>query len=143
MDKLFADAGKFLSANAFAVALVFLFFAVIASMRTLIRHSLGQRTISVVEYTELENMIASPSQAFCDEHESLDKREEACNEISEGKCGETPCCVWAHTATGVAACVAGTKHGPVFLSDPGAEHTYDVTKYVHQGTTYSNRKTQN
>ena len=71
MDKLFADAGKFLSDNAFAVALVFLFFAVIASMRTLIRHSLGQRTISVVEYTELENMTASPSQAFCDEHDSL------------------------------------------------------------------------
>jgi len=140
MNDFIQQAYSFLSANAYTVALVVLFFAVVSSFQVL----LGRLPVSSeVRYVELENMVASPSDAFCGDHDSLAKRENECNELSEDVCGETSCCVWATTGGGRSACVAGSKHGPVYLSDPHAEHMYDVTKFVYMGDTHHMRKPEN
>ena len=94
---------------------------------------------SSARYQIYENMVDSPENAFCGSHTDLETREKECNELSEGVCSESGCCVWAHTGSGVQACVAGDHHGPVYLSDPDASLTYDVTKYVHKGETFLNK----
>ena len=94
---------------------------------------------SSARYQLYENMVDSPESAFCGSHASLETREKECNELTEGVCSESGCCVWAHTGSGVQACVAGDHHGPVYLSDPNASLTYDVTKYVHKGETFLNK----
>ena len=94
---------------------------------------------SSARYQIYENMVDSPESAFCGSHDNLETREKECNELSEGVCSESGCCVWAHTGSGVQACVAGDHHGPVYLSDPDASLTYDVTKYVHKGEEFLNK----
>ena len=94
---------------------------------------------SSARYQIYENMVDSPENAFCGSHTDLETRGKAWNELSEGVCSESGCCVWAHTGSGVQACVAGDHHGPVYLSDPDASLTYDVTKYVHKGEAFLNK----
>jgi hypothetical protein len=102
-------------------------------------HLVRTHPLSSARYNLYENMVDSPESAFCGSHTDLETREKECNELSEGVCSESGCCVWAHTGSGVQACVAGDHHGPVYLSDPDASLTYDVTKYVHKGEAFLNK----
>ena len=123
----------------YLVVLALLAMALVRSNMHLVAAPLPRR----VGYRLYESMVADPGAAFCSAHPDLKTRETECNELTEGVCKDAGCCVWAETVTGHAACVAGDKHGPVYLSDPHAEQMYDVTRYVHQGQTYSNRRATN
>jgi hypothetical protein len=137
MGALYTNTVSFVGDNVFGVAVVFLLLVIAA----LVRANLGlvaARGPTSVNYAVYENLVSSPKQAFCKTHDSLKEREDQCNELAEGPCKSAGCCVWAHTKTGDAACVAGDHHGPVYHSDPHAELSYDITKYVHKGEEFAN-----
>tara|TARA_B110000967_G_C18893303_1_gene568886 strand:- start:2110 stop:2538 length:429 start_codon:yes stop_codon:yes gene_type:complete len=128
---IFNTIASSLENNYFGIFVVVSLLLVAALVRSNL-HLVRTKPLSSAQYQLFENMIDSPERAFCGSHDNIETREKECNKLSEGVCSEAGCCVWAHTGSGVQACVAGDHHGPVYLSDPDASLTYDVTKYVHK-----------
>ena len=143
MDSLIANTKMFFQEHGLGVAIVVLFFLVASLVRANLYLVRSSGSTGPTYYALYENLVDAPEKAFCANHDSLAEREKQCNELDKGVCKEAGCCAWVYTGSGVNACVAGDHHGPVYLSDPHSELSYDVTKYVHQGKTYSNERTEN
>lgn len=142
MDTAYESANSFFKAYYFPILIV----VVVLVCGALIRTNLNLVAFTGptrAQYKLYETMVDEPKVAFCTAHSDLQARESQCNELSENVCKDAACCVWADTSYGHSACVAGDKHGPVYLSDPHSENLYDVTKYTHKGDVYSNRKATN
>lgn len=142
MDIARIGAGVFFQNYGFLVFMVVLALVGMALVRADL-HLVATPAPNYVTYRLYETMVEKPEAAFCNAHPDLQVREKDCNELSEGVCKDAGCCVWADISHGQSACVAGDRHGPVYLSDPHSENMYDVTRYVHRGETYSNRRAAN
>lgn len=138
----YGTATSFFEKNTFSILLVFLTLLLAALVRANL-HLVQGSPPSNYSYTLYETLVSDPGEAFCNSHPDLKTREKDCNDLSEPVCREAGCCVWADASTGHSACVAGDRHGPVYLSDPHSEVMYDITKYVHKAKTYSNVKASN
>ena len=142
MDAMYKGSETFFQANSFPILIVVLALICAALVRTNM-HLVAVSEPTYAKYKLYETMVDEPAAAFCGSHPDLESRERDCNELSEGVCKDAGCCVWVDTSYGHSACVAGDRHGPVYLSDPHSENLYDVTKYMHKGESYSNRKATN
>ena len=66
---------------------------------------------------------------FCDHHEgSSDILEKSCNQLTNGNCNLTRCCVW----TSESKCVAGNAKGPTY-------HTGVNNDYYYQNKCYGDK----
>ena len=73
--------------------------------------------------------ISDISDAFCQSNSGA-ALEKACNNLTQGNCGRTSCCVW--TSNG--KCKAGNANGPTFSTNAVGKTA--VIDYYFQGKCY-------
>ena len=74
--------------------------------------------------------ITSAADAFC-KTKSGANLEKSCNELTQGNCGKTSCCVW----TSNNKCTSGNANGPTFNTN-SAGKTNSLAYYYFQGQCY-------
>jgi hypothetical protein len=75
-------------------------------------------------------IISGIADAFC-KTKSGANLEKSCNEITQGNCGKTSCCVW----TSNNKCKSGNANGPTFNTN-AAGKTNSLTYYYFKGQCY-------
>lgn len=91
-----------------------------------------QVTLETMDNMDLSDLI-DPINSFCASFlGDASNLEKACNRLTDESCHKTSCCVY----TDKYKCIAGSKHGPTFRTDPKG-NSIDHTYYYHLGKKYS------
>lgn len=88
--------------------------------------------LNLNEGFQLETMpfISNTANAFCTTYSGANL-EKACNNLTQGNCGKTSCCVW----TSDNKCKSGNANGPIFNTNSVGK-TNVLNYYYFQGQCY-------
>ena len=94
------------------------------------------QVVTIEGFDDLDsNNIPNKNDAFCESHRGNSHiLNESCNNLTNGNCRSTSCCIW----TSDNKCVAGGPTGAIFNSDKKGK-TIPLDYYYYQNKCYGNK----